>query len=371
MTGPHIAVVGAGFAGAATALHLVRRGARVTVLEREPIAGAHASSQNAGMLRTAIADPALARVAAAGADGVAAAQALSEVPLVRPSGSLLLAQGETLEPLRKVAPELREMRRSARWLDPAEAASRVAALAGAPFEAALWTPEDGVADTAAYLTALLLGARRDGATLRLGTEVLGGEPGDGSRPARLETGRGAVEADVVVIAAGAWSDVVARRIGATPLGLTPLRRHLHATGPLAEVDPRWPFVWALGDEVYFRPESGGLLLSPCDEEPFPPGEPPADPQNRALLARKVARAFPALLDLPLMRSWAGLRTFAPDRRFVLGRDPRAPRVCWAAGLGGHGVTCAWEIGRIAAESALGLAPAPAEFDPARFPVPPP
>jgi len=362
----HVAVVGAGFAGAATALHLARRGARVTLLEREPIAGAHASSQNAGMLRTAIADPALARVAVAGADGVAAAQALSEVPLVRPSGSLLLARGVSLEALRRVVPELRESRRNVRWLEPAEAASRVPVLADAPFEAALWTPEDGVADTAAYLTALLLGARRDGAALHLGAEVLGGDPGDGSRPVRLETARGLVQADAVVIAAGAWSDVVARRIGAAPLGLAPFRRHLHATGPLPDVDPRWPFVWALGDEVYFRPESGGLLLSPCDEDPFPPGEPPADPENRALLAGKVARAFPALVDLPLMRSWAGLRTFAPDRRFVLGRDPRAPRVFWAAGLAGHGVTCAWEVGRIAAEAALELAPLPAEFDPARL-----
>lgn len=362
-----VSVVGAGFAGAAAALHLARRGARVTLLEREPIAGAHASSQNAGMLRTAVADPAVARIALAGAAGVASAQALSEIPLVRPSGSLLLARGETLEALHAVVPALRASGRGARWMEPAEAGARVAALAGASFEAALWTPEDGVADTAAYLAALLHGARRDGATLRLGTEVLGGDPGDGSRPARLETNRGPVEADAVVIAAGAWSDVVARRLGLAPRGLAPLRRHLHATGPLPGIDPTWPFVWALGDEVYFRPESGGLLLSPCDEEPFEPGEPPADPENRALLARKVAETFPALTDLPIMRSWAGLRTFAPDRRFVLGRDPAAPRVFWAAGLGGHGVTCAWEIGRIVAEAVVGSLPVPAEFDPARIP----
>ena len=365
MASLHVAVVGGGFAGAATALHLVRRGARVTLLERDPIAGAHASSQNAGMLRTAIADPVLARVAVAGARGVESAREWSDVPLLRPSGSLLLARGETLGALRAAAPTLRELRRSAEWLEPAAATAKVPLLAGAPFEAALWTPEDGVADTAAYLAALLRGARQDGATLRLGAEVLAGEPGTEARSARLETTKGPLEADAVVLAAGAWSDVVAGRLGLRLQGLVPYRRHLHATGPLPAVDPTWPFVWALGDEVYFRPESGGLLLSPCDEEPMEPGEPTPDPENRALLARKVAAAFPALVDLPLMRSWAGLRTFAPDRRFLLGRDPEAARVFWAAGLAGHGVTCAWEIGRIVAESVLDLVPAPIEFDPAR------
>ncbi|MBN1774700.1 MAG: FAD-binding oxidoreductase [Deltaproteobacteria bacterium] len=365
MASLHVAVIGGGFAGAATALHLVRRGARVTLLERDPIAGAHASSQNAGMLRTAIADPALARVAVAGARGLEQAQTWADAPLVRPSGSLLLASGAELDALRAVVPALKELRRNAEWIEPAAATARVPALAGTSFDAALWTPEDGVADTAAYLAALLRGARQDGATLRLGTEVTSGDPGDESRPARLATEKGVIEADAVVIAAGAWSDVVAGRLGLPLRGLVPYRRHLHATGPFPSVDPGWPFVWALGDEVYFRPESGGLLLSPCDEEPFEPGEPPADPENRALLARKVAATFPALVDLPVMRSWAGLRTFAPDRRFVLGRDPTAPRVFWAAGLAGHGMTCAWEIGRIVADSALGLAPAPAEFDPAR------
>ena len=99
-------------------------------------------------------------------------------------------------------------------------------------------------------------------------------------------------------------------------------------------------------------------------EVFEPCEPPADPAA-ASCWRKVAAAFPGLIDLPIMRSWAGLRSFVPDHRLVLGRDPRAPRVFWAAGLGGHGVTTAWEVGRIVADAVMGLAEPPPEFDPAR------
>ncbi len=365
MNRPRVAVIGGGFAGAATALHLARGGARVVLLEREGMAGMHASSQNAGMLRTSIADPVLARTALAGARGVPLAQAWTDVPLVRPSGSLLLDRGDALRDLRAVTPELSAQRDSVRWLSPPEAVRRVPVLDGGAFEAALWSPEDGVADTAAYLAALLRGARESGAEVRLADELLDGDPGDASRPARLTTAKGAFEADAVAIAAGAWADTVARRLHVRPRGIVPHRRHLHATGPLALADPTWPFVWSLGDEVYFRPESGGLLLSACDEEPFVPCEPPADPENRLLLARKIAVAFPRLVDLPLMRSWAGLRSFAADRRFVLGRDPRVERVFWVAGLGGHGVTSSWEVGRLAAAAILGDAPPPAEFDPGR------
>ncbi|MBI5489461.1 MAG: FAD-binding oxidoreductase [Deltaproteobacteria bacterium] len=365
MSGPRVVVVGAGFAGAATALHLARAGARVVILEREAMAGIHATSQNAGMLRTAIADPALARVAVAGARGVEAARAWTDVTLVRPSGSLLLAGGSARKELESVTPDLSALRSTVRWLEPKDAVSRVPALRGGTFEAALWSPEDGVVDSAEYFAALVRGARALGAQLRLATEVLGGDPGDDSQPARLATTTGPVEADAVVIAGGAWSDVVAERLQVRRLGIVPYRRHLHATGPLPTVDPSWPFVWAVDDEVYFRPESGGLLLSPCDQEAFQPCEPPADPANRELLARKVAAAFPGLLDLPIMRSWAGLRSFVPDHRFVLGRDPLAQRVFWAAGLGGHGVTSAWEVGRIVADAVLGLAPPPPEFAPGR------
>ncbi|MBI5501246.1 MAG: FAD-binding oxidoreductase [Deltaproteobacteria bacterium] len=366
MSGPRVVVVGAGFAGAATALHLARAGARVVVLEREAMAGIHATSQNAGMLRTAIADPALARVAVAGARGVELARAWTDVPLVRPSGSLLLARGgPARRELEAVTPELSALRSTVRWLEPREAAARVPVLRDGAFDAALWSPDDGVVDSAEYFAALVRGARAHGAQLRLGVEVLGGDPGDDSRPARLDTPAGPLEADAVVIAGGAWSDVVAERLQVRRLGIVPYRRHLHATGPLATVDPSWPFVWAVDDEVYFRPESGGLLLSPCDQEPFAPCEPPADPANRELLARKVAVAFPGLIDLPIMRSWAGLRSFVPDHRFVLGRDPVARRVFWAAGLGGHGVTSAWEVGRIVAGAVLGTAPPPPEFAPGR------
>ena len=50
---------------------------------------------------------------------------------------------------------------------------------------------------------------------------------------------------------------------------------------------------------------------------------------------RLAVAAPAVAELGIARSWACLRTFAPDRRPVVGRDDAVPWLFWVAGLGGH------------------------------------
>jgi len=171
----------------------------------------------------------------------------------------------------------------------------------------------------------------------------------------------------LVNAAGAWASEVAALAGAVPCPLTPFRRHLVYTGAWDTVAADWPYVWDLSRDVYFRPESSGLLLSPCDHTNAEPGVPSTSPAALDLLEDKLRGAFPALADLPVARSWAGLRIFAPDGRFVLGPDPRVAGFYWAAGLGGHGVTTSPAVGAQVAEAIL--SPETAErsvFSPNRF-----
>jgi glycine/D-amino acid oxidase-like deaminating enzyme len=79
---------------------------------------------------------------------------------------------------------------------------------------------------------------------------------------------------------------------------------------------------------------------------------------------------PDLAERPVTRYWTGLRTFAPDRRFVIGWDPWNPRLFWSAGLGGHGMTSGLAVGALAAKAFL----QPGDkgpLDPSRFLVPTP
>ena len=150
--------------------------------------------------------------------------------------------------------------------------------------------------------------------------------------------------------------------------LRPTRRHIFVTRPIDRSSPEigsparfspdwyssgWPFIWDISTEVYFRPEEGGLLFSPCDEgEPGEKSSDAVDPRAYEALRGKLRQRFPSLDGLPIARSWSGLRTLTADGRFVIGPDPKLSGFFWVAGLGGHGVTASYAIGELAAEILL-------------------
>jgi glycine/D-amino acid oxidase-like deaminating enzyme len=159
------------------------------------------------------------------------------------------------------------------------------------------------------------------------------------------------DADAVVIAAGAWSASLGAS-GEAPLPLTPLRRHLVLLDPPEPPPAATPTVWDIDAEIYFRPESAALLACPCDEQPWPAEPPTTDGAALELLAQKLARLAPPLAGARVKRAWACLRTFAPDRGAVVGRDPRLGGLVWTAGLGGSGMSVGLALGELAAQSLL-------------------
>jgi D-arginine dehydrogenase len=215
--------------------------------------------------------------------------------------------------------------------------ARVPLLRGGFAEVGLLFPEAGVLDIHLITSHLAARAQEAGARIVLGQEVTGLRI-SGGRMSGVELGGGAVAgADAVVLAPGAWASSLGASCGA-PLPLGPLRRHLAQLDPVDPVDEHGPTVWALGVEVYFRPESGGVLASPCDEVPWPPSLPPTDGGALEKLADRLGQLAPALGLAALRRAWACLRTFAPDRLPVIGADPRVAGLYWMAGFGGSGMS---------------------------------
>ncbi len=359
-------VVGAGFAGAASAYHLARRGLRrVVILEQEPLAGVHASGRNAAMVREAVLPETIQPLASEGAAFIRNPPAdLDPVPRFRRSGALMLADAAQAASVRAWVEGAERLGIGVRWADRGELEVRMPALRGADFVGAADCPNDGVVDIAALLQGYLQTAMRSGAQVLTGHRVVGITAEKG-QVAAVETDQASFLTKLVVNAAGAWAEGVGKLAGAVPVPLRACRRHLYLSGRLEWVDPDWPIVWDLSHGIYFRAEPPGLLLSACDETEQAPGPATTDSAVGELLARKLARHVPRLGDLPIARSWAGLRTLTPDGCFVLGRDPQVGGFVWCAGLGGHGVTVGPAVGRLAAEAALGGAEE-AAHSPRRF-----
>lgn len=248
-----IAIVGAGFAGAATAYHLSRGFAgSIALLEQEKAPGAHASGRNASMLRQTEADPAIRAVAMASRGPY---EELADEVGYRPVGSLLLGRRATLETVRVPEAPGSPERSASRFVAPDRAFERIPLLVGHSFEAVLETPTDGVLDTWALLSHYLAGARSRGVELLTEHRVLELRRGGGGGAWRLRTARGEIEAGRVVDAAGGWAGEVAALAGVPGPELVAYKRHLFVVEGVGPIDPDWPFVWDLDRHFYLRPES--------------------------------------------------------------------------------------------------------------------
>ncbi len=169
------------------------------------------------------------------------------------------------------------------------------------------------------------------------------------------------EGKTLVNAAGAWVDVIAQMAGIAPLGFTPNRRSMARIPLPAGLDPQpWPMVFAAQEAWYFKPDAGALIVSPAEEHPMAPHDAWADDM---VLAEGLARFEEATTVevTRLLASWAGLRTFSPDRQLVLGPDPSDTGFVWVAGQGGYGFQTSPAASQLVADLVAGRA---SDLDPA-------
>jgi glycine/D-amino acid oxidase-like deaminating enzyme len=339
-----VIIIGGGFAGASTAAALTRAGiTNGLLLEREPICGSHASGRNAAIARQLEPDRAVGKLAIRGVQRLRAKRVDGQ-PVLRQTGGLYLIHTGKEDQVLQWTAQLECQDVPFQWLPVAEARQAFPFLGRFHFDYAIFCPTDGVVDIHALLSDLLAEARRGGLQVITGCAVESLIL-EGSAVRGVRTPDGDIRSRAVVDAAGAWAGHLGR--GSNPLPLTPFRRHLFVSSETGVLLSDGPLVWDLDAGYYLRTEGAGLLLCPCDETEHPPGIPAVDFEAEFLLADKLLKYAPALADVTLRGGWACLRTFAPDRRPVIGWDPEIHGLFHVSGLGGFGVTTSLAIGEIA------------------------
>lgn len=341
-----IAIIGAGFAGAATAYFLHQAGIRdCVVLEAEDLPGTRASGLNAALGRQIIANPEFRHMSLTGMQFLHhPPPGFSDIPLVDSRGSLLLFSAmDQNKGVQLAEASRRDGLQVAQWTAD-QLHHRY------PFvkevDSALLTPSDGLIDIHTLLYAYLHPAQHAGRLItNARVQKLIREGGVWT----ITTTAGEFRARVVVNAAGAWAGVVATLAGVEDIPLQVRRRHLFVSAPTDRLSSDTPFIWDVSHGYYLRPESGGILFSACDEDLTSPDDAYREaPEVQSLLLAKLQHYCPAFADLPIARYWAGARTFGPDDRICIRWDARVPGFLWVAGLGGHGVTASAAVGKCAA-----------------------
>ncbi len=359
-----VLVIGAGMAGVGAAARLAPS-ARVTVLEMEARPAYHTTGRSAATFILNYGNAVLRALNRASEEVLRTGGDLAERGFLSPRGLLYLAaEGHEahLDHAMAGASGMEEIGAGeAARLFPLLRRDRVA-------RAAVERDASDI-DVDALLQAFLRELRAHGGALVPKAEVSAMRRDAGVW--RVETAAGRFEASIVVNAAGAWGDVIAARAGIAPLGLQPMRRSI-AVVPVPEGrDPRgWPLVASAAEDWYAKPDGGRLWVSPADEDPVEPHD--AWPDDM-VLAEGIDR-FQSMVAMEVTRverSWAGLRTFAPDRTPVVGPEPGDQGFYWLCGQGGYGIQTSPALSRLAADHILGLGnPLPdatvAALSPARF-----
>lgn len=156
-------------------------------------------------------------------------------------------------------------------------------------------------------------------------------------------------------AAGAWVDEIAKLAGIAPLGFTPLRRSMaRIPAPGGHDISGWPMILDIHETWYAKPDAGSLLVSPAEEDLMQPFD--AWPDDM-VLAEGIARYQEYVTEevTQLTASWAGLRTFSPDRNLVLGPATDDASFFWVAGQGGYGFQSAPAASQYVADQVAGRA----------------
>jgi len=221
---------------------------------------------------------------------------------------------------------------------------------------AAYLPTDGYIDPSQLTLALVEGARRRGAEICEDTRVTAIETTRG-RVKRVLTDKGDIETELVVNAGGMYAAEIGRLAGVT-VPLIPMAHEYLITKP--DGLPRdMPTMRDPSLLVYYRPESGGLIMGGYERDPKPWGLDgiPADFNGKLLepdwdrfeplMTNAIVRT-PTLKDASVVRLVNGPEAFTPDGEFILG--PTEVHGFWvAAGFCAHGLAGAGGMGRLVAE----------------------
>jgi D-arginine dehydrogenase len=354
-----ILIVGGGSAGASLGARLapVRR---VMLVEAEDICGRHATGRSAAFWQASLSgDTPERKLTLASKPMFDENWPNATTPLLRRRGALHLTGpcGEVMEEATNLGGPYAPIHLTRTELD-----RMIPGMRGQ------WTGafyEESCADieVAAFHAACLAEIRRHGGQVR--TDVALGTAKRAGEEWRVETVFGPIAAGILVNAAGAWADDVAARAGVRGLALEPRRRTVVqlrvGRAGLRDV----PLVTDLHQSFYFKGEAdNSVWVCPLDETITDPCDAAPEEIDVAMAIDRFEKA----VDWPVEaveRKWAGLRTFAPDRRMKFGFDPLAENFFWCAGQGGMGIQTAPAASLLCAALIL-VEPSPEGIDPTDF-----
>ena len=337
-----ILVVGGGIAGLSVAGRL-SKSANVTLLEAEENLGHHSSSRSAAAFiedygNDVIRDFNSASKSFLSKDGV---------NVLSPRGSLILGKKNEKHLFKEQCSSFAHHE-----ISVSDARSLIEIINNKSVKYAGYKEDIYDIDTDKLLQHFTKDIKANGSKIYTNSRVIAADFKDGKW--QIKTDSKTFICDVIVNAAGAWVDELALKCGIKPLGFLTLKRSM-ARVPAPDDSgshKSWPMAFGLNESFYAKPDAGEMIVSPSEETESFPHDAYANEEDLA----KGIFSFEEVVNFSVKRitsSWAGLRTFAPDRTLVIGFDSNIPSFFWLAGQGGYGFQTSAAASKMASEIILG------------------
>jgi len=347
-----ITVVGAGVTGLALAYNLVKLGAGDVIVFEKKYIGYGSSTRSGARFRVHFWAEENTRFAI---NSVKLLERIGEEtdwnPIIDHGGYLwLLSDEEELERFKKSNEMWRRLGVPGKFLEPHEVKERYPYIDVDGILAGFFGPQNGRFHHDYVCYGYLSNARKLGARIYEETEVKRIQV-EGGRISGVETDKGFFDSDVVVLASGAWTNILLRELGIS-LPVKPLRKEVAITEPYRYfIDP---LIIDTKTGAYVGQTLRGELLGSID---IPTEWGLIGMETRLKLFQEWAKAItlriPILSEANLMRTWGGYYMVSRDSSHVMGRDPEWPEGLYVAyGYSGHGFMMAPLVGRLLAENIL-------------------
>lgn len=350
-----VVIIGGGVVGCSIAYNLAKAGAgKIVVLERGYLASGATGRCGAGvrMQWGTETNCLLARESIKILENLPTVLEMEGDIEFKQGGYLLLAYTDKMvEQFKKNLKLQASLNIPSYWVTPAEAKEIVPHLSIQGLLGATFCPKDGHANPFKVTSLYAKAAVRLGVTFYTYTEVTGLTV-KGGRISMVHTNKGDIATNTVINAAGGHAKTIGRMAG-IELPIFPERHEILVTEP---VEPfQTPMVMSFFHNLYCQQTPHGSFIMGLGH----PNEPESfniQGSWRFLteMAERITKLLPPLANLNVIRQWAGLYDMCPDRTPILGEDSNIKGFYTAAGFSGHGFMIAPMVGKLLAQTIVGL-----------------
>ena len=364
-----VLIIGGGIAGTSVGASLASE-IKVILVEAEEHLGFHSTGRSVAVYAPAYGSNIIRKLTSESSILFTRVEQKLSQPILSPRGFLFIGRKNQSQAMATLHEELSKLS-SLTSMNLQEAQAMVPAIRSEYLEKALYDPEAKDIDVSSLHNYYINELRSYGGKLLLSQRVHEIKKTGSSYEVICNSIK--INCKKIINASGAWADEIGQLAGCKKLDLKPLRRTAFSFQPDNWAYKHWPVVIDCEENFYIKPETGSIIGSPADEKVDIPRDVYAEEIDIAIGMDRIKAALNFKVH-SVNSSWAGLRTFSPDREPAVGFDPQDESFFWLAGQGGYGIQTAPYLGRFAADLVLEKNIIPSskeaclksELDPSRF-----